>query len=179
MRTVGGEREADRDAMMRTTRGHLLLKKAALIAAAAIGGAFLPAAPALASNAGTTVHMSVPLAGSTLTCGTTVLTATGGTARLVFHESTDAQGIFHLTGTGALNHATFQDATGSTYSVSGASWFGGSARDPDANEPIAFTSTDKFVIRTATGGVFGMVNGIEHISPSGKVFAFDFGNCSD
>ena len=165
--------------MMRTTRGHLLLKKAALIAAAAIGGAFLPAAPALASNAGTTVHMSVPLAGSTLTCGTTVLTATGGTARLVFHESTDAQGIFHLTGTGTLNHATLQDATGSTYSVSGATWFGGSAHDPDANEPIAFTSTDKFVIRTATGGVFGMVNVIEHISPSGKFFSFDFGTCSD
>jgi hypothetical protein len=56
---------------------------------------------------------------------------------------------------------------------------GGGARDPDANEPIAFMSTDKFVIRTATGGGFGMVNGIEHISPSGKVFAFDFGNCSD
>jgi hypothetical protein len=158
-----------------------MLKKAALIAAAAIGGAFLAAAPALASNAGTTVHMSVPLvdAGLTLTCGTTVLTATGGTASLVFHESTDAQGIFHLTGTGTLTHATLQDAAGSTYSVSGANWFGGSARDPDANEPIAFTSTDKFVIRTATGGVFGMVNVIEHISPSGKFFSFDFGNCSD
>jgi hypothetical protein len=148
---------------------------------ATIGGAFLAAAPALASNAGTTVHMSVPLAdaGFSLSCGTTVLTATGGTASLVFHESTDAQGIFHVTGTGTLNHATLQDATGSIYSVSGASWFGGSAYDPDANEPIAFTSTDKFVIRTATGGVFGMVNFIEHISPNGKYFAFDFGNCSD
>jgi hypothetical protein len=167
--------------MMRMKRGHPLLKKAALIAVAAIGGAFLAAAPALASNAGTTVHISVPLvdAGLTLTCGTTVLTATGGTASLVFHESTDAQGIFHLTGTGTLNHATLQDATGGTYSVSGATWFGGSAYDPDANEPIAFTSTDKFVIRTATGGVFGMVNFIEHISPNGKYFAFDFGNCSD
>jgi hypothetical protein len=121
-----------------------MLKKAALIAAAAIGGAFLAAAPALASNAGTTVHISLPLvdAGLTLTCGTTVLTPTGGTASLVFHESTDAQGIFHLTGTGTLTHATLQDATGSTYSVSGANWFGGSALDPDANEPIAFTSTD-------------------------------------
>ena len=158
-----------------------MLKKAALVAAAAIGGAFLAAAPALASNAGTTVHMSVPLvgAGLTLTCGTTVLTPTGGTASLVFHESTDVQGIFHLTGTGTLTHATLQDATGSTYSVSGATWFGGSARDPDANELIAFTSTDKFVIRTANGGVFGMVNVIEHISPSGKFFSFDFGNCSD
>jgi hypothetical protein len=65
-----------------------------------------------------------------LTCGTTVLTATGGTARLVFHESTDAQGIFHITGTGALNHATFQDATGSTYSVSGASWLAGAPATP-------------------------------------------------
>jgi len=158
-----------------------MLKKAVLVAAAAIGGAFLAAAPALASNAGTTVHMSVPFvdAGGSVSCGTTVLTPTGGTARFVFHESTDAQGIFHLTGTTTLSQATLQDATGSTYSVSGASWFGGSAYDPDANEPIAFTSTDKFVIRAATGGVFGMVNFIEHISPNGKYFAFDFGNCSD
>jgi hypothetical protein len=158
-----------------------MLKKTALVAAAAIGGAFLAAAPALASNAGTTVRITAPLvdAGLTLTCGTTVLTATGGTAALVYHESTDAQGIFHLTGTGTLNHATLQDAAGSTYSVSGATWFGGSAHAPDANEPITFTSTDKFVIRTATGGVFGMVNFIEHISPNGKYFAFDFGNCSD
>jgi hypothetical protein len=158
-----------------------MLKKAALVAAAAIGGVFLAAAPALASNAGTTVHMSVPFvdAGGSVSCGTTVLTPTGGTARFVFHESTDAQGIFHLTGTTTLNQATLQDATGSTYSVSGASWFGGSAYDPDANEPITFTSTDKFVIRTATGGVFGMVNFIEHISPDGMHFAFDFGTCSD
>jgi hypothetical protein len=30
-----------------------------------------------------------------------------------------------------------------------------------------------------TGGVYGMVNVIEHISPSGRYFEFDFGNCSD
>src|SRR2546429_915526 len=158
-----------------------MLKKAALVAAAAIGGAFLAAAPALASNAGTTVRITAPLvdAGLTLTCGTTVLTATGGTAALVYHESTDAQGIFHVTGTGTFNRATLQDAAGNRYSVTGANWFGGSAYDPDANEPIAFTSTDKFVIRTATGGVYGMVNVVEHISPNGKYFAFDFGNCSD
>jgi hypothetical protein len=158
-----------------------MFKKAASVIAAAISGALLAAAPAVASNAGTTVHMSIDLVGSGagLSCGATVLTATGGTAALVFHESTDAQGIFHLTGTGTLNRATFQDAAGNSYSVSGANWFGGSAYDPDANEPIAFTSTDKFVIRTATGGVFGMVNVTEHISPNGTYFQFDFGNCSD
>jgi hypothetical protein len=158
-----------------------MLKKAALVIAAAISGALLTAAPAVASNAGTTVHMSIQLvdAGATLRCGATVLTATGATATFVFHESTDAQGIFHLTGTGTFNRAMFQDAAGNTYSVSGANRFGESAYDPDANEPIAFTSTDKFVIRTATGGVYGMVNVIEHISPNGTYFEFDFGNCSD
>jgi hypothetical protein len=158
-----------------------MLKKAAFVTAAVISGALLAAAPAVASNAGTTVHMSIDLvdSGATLSCGATVLTASGGTATLVFHESTDAQGIFHLTGTGTFNRATFQDAAGNTYSVSGANWFGGSAYDPDANEPIAFTSTDKFVIRTATGGVYGMVNVIEHISPNGNYFQVDFGNCSD
>ena len=158
-----------------------MLKKVAFITAAAISGVLLAAAPATASNAGTTVHMSIDLVGSglTLTCGTMVLTPTGGTATLVSHESTDARGIFHLTGTGTFNRATLQDAAGNSYSITGANWFGGSAYDPDANEPIAFTSTDKFVIRTATGGVYGKVNVVEHISPNGNFFSFDFGTCSD
>ena len=158
-----------------------MLKRAVFVVAALISATLLAGAPAVASNAGTTVHMSIDLvdSGFTLSCGTTVLTPTGGTATLVFHESTDAQGIFHVTGTGTFNGATLQDAAGNNYSLSGANWFGGSVYDPDANEAIAFTSTDKFVIRTATGGVFGMVNVTEHISPSGKYFEFDFGNCSD
>ena len=153
---------------------------AAVTIAAGAGLAGL-AAPALASNAGTTVHMSVPLAdaGLTVTCGTTVLTGTGGTASLVYHVSTDAQGIFHVTGTGTVTQGKLQDTAGNIYSISGANWFGGSTHNPDANEAIVFTSTDKFVIRTATGGVFGKVNVIEHISPSGKFFSFDFGTCSD
>jgi hypothetical protein len=95
------------------------------------------------------------------------------------HESTDATGIFHMTGTGTFHDATFQDSSGNLYTVKGANWFGGSAYDPDGNTPIAFTSTDKFVILNATGGVFGHVNVVEHISPSGNYFMFDFGNCSD
>ena len=77
-----------------------MLKKAALIAAAAIGGAFLAAAPALASNAGTTVHMSVPLvdAGLTLTCGTTVLTATGRDMREPLQTPCDAGNVAELLG---------------------------------------------------------------------------------
>jgi len=158
-----------------------MLKKGAFLTAAAISAALLTAAPATASNAGTTVHMSIDLAGSglTLSCGTTVLSPSGGTATLVYHQSTDAQGIFQVTGTGTFNRATLQDAAGNSYSITGANWFGGSAYDPDANEPIAFTSTDKFVIRTATGGVYGKVNVVEHISPNGNFFSFNFGNCSD
>jgi hypothetical protein len=114
-----------------------------------------------------------------VTCGTTVLTGTGGTASLVYHQSTDAQGIFHVTGTGTVTQGRLQDTAGNIYSISGANWFGGSTTNPDANEAIVFTSTDKFVIRTAAGGVFGMVNFVEHVSPSGKYFAFDFGTCLD
>src|SRR5439155_4548653 len=61
---------------------HSMLKKTAIVTAAVIGGALLATAPAVASNAGTTVHMSIQLvdAGASLSCGATVLTATGGTA---------------------------------------------------------------------------------------------------
>ena len=161
--------------MRNRTRSAMAVAAVTITAGAGLAGL---AAPALASNAGTTVHMSVPLAdgGLTVTCGTTVLTGTGGTASLVYHQSTDAQGIFHISGTGTVTQGRLQDTAGNIYSISGANWFGGSTTD--ANEAIVFTSTDKFVIRTATGGVFGKVNFIEHISPSGKYFAFDFGNCS-
>src|SRR6476660_8695705 len=101
-----------------------MLKRAAFVVAA-LGATLLAGAPAFASNAGTTVHMSIDLVGSgfTLSCGTTVLTPTGGTATLVFHESTDTRGVFHVTGTGTYNGATLQDAAGNSYSLSGANWF--------------------------------------------------------
>jgi len=114
--------------MRNRTRSAMAVAAVTIAAGAGLAGL---AAPALASNAGTTVHMSVPFvdAGGSVSCGTTVLTPTGGTARFVFHESTDAQGIFHLTGTGTINQGTLQDTSGNIYSISGANWFGGKYGD--------------------------------------------------
>jgi len=163
------------------TKEHTLLKKALAASIPAIAASLLAGGPAWANNAGTTFRMSVPAAdaGFALACGGTELTATGGTASIVMHESVDQNGVYHMTGTGTLNHVTMQDASGNAYSVSGANWFGGSSSDPDANEPIAFTSTDKFVVRNANGGVLGMVNVVEHISPNGNYFDFEFGTCTN
>jgi hypothetical protein len=37
--------------------------------------------------------------------------------------------------------------------------------------------TDQFQIVSQSGGTIGSVTGVEHISPNGKEFFFDFGTC--
>ena len=63
-----------------------------------------------------------------------------------------------------------------TYTLSGASWFGATAPDPEAM-PTVSTETDHFVIRNTTGGVYAKVQVVMHFSPNGNYFAFDRGSC--
>jgi hypothetical protein len=39
------------------------------------------------------------------------------------------------------------------------------------------TSTDKLQIVSQGGGTVDSVNAVEHVSPNGKEFFFDFGTC--
>ena len=149
---------------------------AAAGAAAAIG---LWAAPAGASPSSTTEHISFDPAGAVFTCQGGDLTAKGGTVYQVFHTSQDAQGILHFTSTITPRHVTLTDASGNGYTLSGAVWFGGKGTTLD--NPLVATSTAHFVIRSASGGVYGKVQAIEHlnITPNGqiKVKSLDLGNC--
>lgn len=70
---------------------------------------------------------------------------------------------------------TLQDAAGNTYTVSGASWFGG--KSTAGGDIVVFTDTEHFVIHSSGGGIFGKVQIVEHISPNGKVIDFNFGTC--
>ena len=42
---------------------------------------------------------------------------------------------------------------------------------------VQVTSTDKLQIVSQGGGTVDSVNAVEHISPNGKEFFFDFGTC--
>lgn len=144
-------------------------------AATACAAVALFAGPAQAAATGGTDHSSFPAAGAVFTCLGGNLTAQTGTVNEVMHFTIDNTGVFHFTGTIVPHGVTLTDTQGNTYVLSGASWFGGSATGP--NTPTVFTDTEHFVIRRASGGVYAKVQIVDHTSPNGKNFTFDFGSC--
>lgn len=126
----------------------------------------------------TTSHNTFDVTGAVFSCAQGDLTVTSGTITSVFHETQDKAGIFHVTGTNTAHSVTLTDAAGDSYSLSGASWFGGKSSDPDGNILIEAADTEHFVIRSASGGVYAKVQSVEHLSPSGSTFSFDRGSCT-
>jgi hypothetical protein len=133
------------------------------------------AGPAYASAVTFKQHDSFDPTGSVFSCSPTDLTVTGGTVRESFEGVQDANGVTHFTGTIVPHDVTLTDGT-NTYTLSGATWFGATATDPDAMPTVA-TETDHFVIRNASGGVFAKVQVVMHVSPNGDSFVFDRGAC--
>jgi hypothetical protein len=146
----------------------------AIAAAMSIGGA-LAVAFAGPADAATTIHGSEPVAGQTLSCANNTYTATGGSINYVISETTSANGSFHITGTDRASGITAVDAAGNTYRIVGADWFGGTIF-PDGR--AVFTDTNNFQVISASGGVVDSVRVVEHASPNGQSFSFDFGTCA-
>jgi len=133
------------------------------------------AGPASASATTFKQHDSFDPTGSVFACSPTDLVVTGGVVNESFEGVQDANGVTHFTGTIVPKGATLTDGT-NTYTLSGASWFGATAADPDAAPTVA-TETDHFVIRSASGGVYAKVQVVMHQSPNGNFFVFDRGSC--
>lgn len=124
-----------------------------------------------------TSHSSFDPTGAVFTCQSGDLTVTGGTVDMVEHTNIDAQGVFHFTGTITPHDVTLVDAAGSTYTLSGASWFGGKGTE---QQTVVEHDTDHFVLHDPSGGVFGKVQLVDHfnVSQSGiNGFTFDKGSC--
>ena len=149
---------------------------AAAGATAAIG---LWAAPAGANASGSTQHTSFDPAGDVFSCEGGDLTGTGGIVYQVFHTNQDAQGVMHYSSTITPRHVTLADASGNSYTLSGAVTFGGKATA--SNETLVATSTAHLVIHPVSGGVSAKVQAVEHfnITPGGKVNvkSFNVGSC--
>jgi len=155
----------------------LVYVPAATAAAAALIGI---AGPAHASATTFKQHDSFNPTGQVFDCSPTDLTVTGGTVTEMFEGAQDANGVFHFTGTIVPHDVTLTDGT-STYTLSGASWFGATATQTDDPEgmPTVSTETDHFVIRNASGGVYAKVQLVMHLSPNGDSFVFDRGQCEE
>jgi hypothetical protein len=147
------------------------------LGAVAVAMAMVTAVPAFAAgNAGSTQVATFDATGATFPCSTGVTyTVLGGSVRSIFHDSIDAAGGEHVTGTISPTGVTLSDGTTSTvYRLAGASWFGGSFLP---NGQFVATDTAFFNILGPTGGPVAKVAAIEHMSSGGSNFSFNFGQC--
>ena len=151
---------------------------AVLSALAVCAVALVVALPAnAAGNAGTTQVTTFDPTGAVFTCPGTNYTVLGGIVRSIFHDSIDAAGGEHVTGTISPTGVTLTDGTSNTvYRLAGASWFGGSFT---AAGTFVSTDTAFFNILGPSGGPVAKVAAVEHFSSGGTNFSFNFGQCSE
>ena len=116
--------------------------------------------------------------GDVFTCSAGDLTVTGGIVNETFAGVQDNTGTYHFTDTIVPKGVTLTDGA-NTYYLSGTSWFGQSSDDPSGDTVLVTTTTDHFVIRDATGGVYAKVSVVEHMSPDGGSFVKDSGACEE
>lgn len=167
-------REREKGKHMSSMRSRTAL--AAIATIGALGLAAVAAGSAGAAAQTESFHATQDVTGDVFTCAAPLgdLTVASGSVAMSQHYTIDAQGIFHLTGTLVPHDVTLVDGNGASYTISGASWFGG--KSLDENNPLLFTETDHFVLHDATGGVAGKVQLVSHTSP-GSSFVFDKGSC--
>jgi hypothetical protein len=104
-----------------------------LIAAAAI-----VAQPAATQAAGA-IHVEFSVAGETLACPNATYTIQSGSIREVVREGESPSGNTTFTVTDVPHDVVLTDATGATYSLRGAIWFGGATNDRTGAEVITAT----------------------------------------
>jgi hypothetical protein len=134
-------------------------------------GVLLVAPLQASASPGQVVKADVTGAVFTCTDGSTY-TVTSGTAVFLFHESTDAAGGIHITGTVAPTRVTLSHSTDDlTYRLAGASWFGGNFGSAGGNA----TDTEHFVISGPSGGPVANVSITAHFTVNAQgVVTVDF-----
>lgn len=158
----------------RLKRPGILFAVLTAVLAAVLGGA-----QAASAAPGQVVHQDVT--GAVFTCNDgSTYTVLSGEAMFLFHESGDAAGGYHVTGTIAPKNVTL-DFSGddAVYRLAGAGWFGGNAT---AAGGFQFVDTEYFTILGPSGGVVDTVRATSVITvlPDGTVvvaLTFDSGTC--
>jgi hypothetical protein len=137
------------------------LKRPGILAAAFIAlVAFVVGGAQTASSAPGQVTR-VDVTGAVFTCEDGSYTVTSGDAIFLLHESTDASGGTHVTGTIAPSNVKLSfSGDDNTYRLAGAAWFGGNFTDAQAD----FTDTEFFQIVSASGGVVDNVSIVSHFT---------------
>jgi hypothetical protein len=145
-----------------------------LLVAAAMASVLLVGVSSAAANQ-PAMHLTQPVPSDPLQCGDTTYTPISGELATVVHEGQSASGNTNFTITITPRQVVLEDQDGNLYSLAGAIWFGATVNANTGG--FQATSTDKFQIVSQGGGTVDSVNGVEHISPNGKEFFFNFGTC--
>ena len=151
------------------------MKKFMLIAVATASVVALFGAGSAVAAAQPAIHLTQDVTGETIQCGTTTYTIVSGQLAIVIHVGQSASGNTNFTTTVTPRDVVAQDQAGNRYSLRSTSWFGATSNSSTAG--VQVTSTDKLQIVSQGGGTVDSVNAVEHISPNGKEFFFDFGTC--
>ena len=140
----------------------MLLAAATLVA--------LPA-PALAGGAS---HVEFSIVGDVARCPDATYTVQSGSIKEVFQEVESASGNQMFTVTDIPQHVVLVDENGATYTMRGATWFGGATNDNTGAEVI--TATHNLEIIARGGGVADSVRLIERLR-NGELISHEFGTC--
>ena len=158
----------------RLGRPGILVASLAVLLAVLLSGA-----QAAAASPGQVVREDVT--GAVFTCNDgSYYTVLSGTATFLYHESPDAAGGFHVTGTVAPTGVRLDfSGDNNVYRLAGAAWFGGNFT---AGGAFNLTDTEHFQILGGSGGPVDTVMVTAHLTvlPDGTAtadFTFDNGTC--
>ena len=142
-----------------------------------VGGVLLATAtivgqPATVQAAGA-IHVEFSIAGETLACPDATYTVQSGSIREVVREGESRSGNTMFTVTDVPRHVVLIDASGATYSLRGAIWFGGATNNQTGAEVITATHMLNIIGR---GGVADSIRLVE-IFRDGVLVSHQFGTC--
>ena len=143
------------------------MRKPCMVALGVAALSVLAAAPAAA----TVERFVEDVSGDVVVCENNTYTL-DGSIRSVFHESTDAQGMAHVTGTTTTSGLVAVDEDGRVYAVRGAQWFG---ENETPNGGVATFTFHLSVVR-AGQGVVDTIRVVAHFGPGG-FFERDSSTC--
>lgn len=148
-------------------RHHTILA-AGLLAALAIG------APPSSSAAAGATHTEFSIAGETAVCPRATYTIESGSILEVLQSVTSASGNQMFTSTDVPRHVVLTDQLGATYSMRGATWFGGVTIDNTG--AVVITATHNLEVVARGQGVVDSVRLIERFR-NGDLISHEFGTC--
>lgn len=120
------------------------------------------------------MHSEFSIAGDVTVCPDATYTVQSGSIREVFQSVDSASGNEMFTVTDVPQHVIITDEAGATYSLYGASWFGGVTKDQTGAELL--TATHNLEVVAGGGGVVDTIRLIERFR-DGVLISHDFGTC--